>query len=195
MANTLRNKFIGLFKKSTLPVITETSTLKEISQLYPEFYPFIKKRYGITITSQQELQTLKQWVIAHNLPPAQVVFMEVQMESRSGEVGEMSAREATSLIYKKAPLAILDVREDWELKVGVIPNSLRLNSELLDQILQTWDKDKPLLLYCHFGVRSLDAASFLADHGFKNVYILKGGIDSWSTEVDPSIPRYEGAYC
>lgn len=194
MANTLREKIRSLFKKSGLPTITENSSLQEISELYPEFFEFILSRYGVKLSAQDKLESLKEFVSKNNLPPPQVVFMEAQMSDRSKKVGHMTAVEVTSLIDKRN-LSILDVREEWELKLGAIPNSLRLTSELLDEILETWEKDKPLLVYCHFGIRSLDAASFLADRGFKNVFILKGGIDSWSTEVDPSIPRYEGAYC
>jgi len=194
MANTLREKITSLFKKAALPTITENSSLQEICELYPDFFEFILSRYGVKVSVQDKIESLKKFVSKNNLPPPQVVFMEAQMSDRSKKVGHLTAGEVTSLIDKRN-LSILDVREEWELKLGAIPNSLRLTSELLDEILETWEKDKPLLVYCHFGIRSLDAASFLADRGFKNVFILKGGIDSWSTEVDPSIPRYEGAYC
>ena len=153
------------------------------------------KQDGINATLEERTGSLKSFVSLHGLPPPQILFMEVQMEGRSGTVQEISVIEAAQLIKQKPALSILDVRENWELKMGSIPKAMPLTAELLDDILQKWEKEEPLLLYCHFGVRSLDAASFLADRGFKNVLILKGGIDSWSTEIDPTIPRYEGAYC
>ena len=51
-------------------------------------------------------------------------------------------------------------------------------------------KDTPLVFYCHHGPRSQQAADFFCSHGFRNVYNLDGGIDAWSAEVDPSVPRY-----
>jgi rhodanese-related sulfurtransferase len=41
----------------------------------------------------------------------------------------------------------------------------------------------------------MDAALFLADRGFRNVSVVQGGIEAWSVDVDPTIPRYEAAYC
>ncbi len=195
MPKTLREKLKNLFKKPSLPVITDKSSLQEISEVYPQFYNFIQRKYAVKVSTKEKTQSLKDFVVSRELPPSQVVFMEVQMESRSRGVEQISAQEVIHLIQKRPSLSILDVREDWELKFGSLPNSSPLTHELLDEMLQKWEKDKPLLVYCHFGVRSLDAASFLADQGFKNVSILKGGIDSWSNEIDPNIPRYEGAYC
>ena len=54
-------------------------------------------------------------------------------------------------------------------------------------------KSTPIFFYCHLGQRSLDAASYFAGHGFKNVRSMTGGIDAWSLEVDSSVPRYEVA--
>lgn len=195
MARTFSQKIRSFFKKSELPPIDENSSLIKIAELYPDFFDFIQKRYAINLSSEKKMQPLKAFVAEHSLPPPQVVFMELQMVSRSAGVGHLTAQEATELIDDKSSVSILDVREKWELQWGSIPKSVPLTEELLEEILETWEKDKPVLLYCHFGVRSLDAASFLADRGFTNIFVLKGGIDSWSTEIDPSIPRYEGAYC
>ena len=47
-----------------------------------------------------------------------------------------------------------------------------------------------IALHCHHGVRSRAAAEQLLREGFTNVYNLEGGIEAWSREVDPSVPRY-----
>ena len=52
------------------------------------------------------------------------------------------------------------------------------------------DKATPLYFHCHHGQRSQQAAAFFLSHGFSNVYNVSGGIDAWSLEVDPSVPRY-----
>jgi predicted sulfurtransferase len=56
-----------------------------------------------------------------------------------------------------------------------------------------WPKQTPMVLYCHTGRRSIDAASFLAGHGFTNVRSMTGGLEAWSCQVDSSVPRYEVA--
>jgi monothiol glutaredoxin len=52
-------------------------------------------------------------------------------------------------------------------------------------------KGELLIFLCHHGVRSLDAAAYFVGHGLENVRSLRGGIDAWSQEVDPNLPRYE----
>lgn len=49
---------------------------------------------------------------------------------------------------------------------------------------------RPLIIYCHHGMRSLRATHFLRQKGFSRVWSLAGGIDRWSDEIDPAVPRY-----
>ena len=51
-------------------------------------------------------------------------------------------------------------------------------------------KDTPLAFYCHHGSRSQAAAEYLLRQGFRTLYNLRGGIEAWSREVDPKVPRY-----
>jgi len=52
------------------------------------------------------------------------------------------------------------------------------------------DPDTPLIIYCHHGIRSMQATRFLRQRGKENVWSLAGGIDLWSQEIDPEVPRY-----
>ena len=52
------------------------------------------------------------------------------------------------------------------------------------------NKDRPLVVYCHHGVRSLTMTSVLRAQGFTNVRSMAGGIDLWSIDIDPAVPRY-----
>ena len=61
----------------------------------------------------------------------------------------------------------------------------------MDTMLMQWPREDGLIaLIDHQGARSLDAAAYFAGHGFKNVRALLGGIDAWSQQVDPELPRY-----
>ena len=64
-------------------------------------------------------------------------------------------------------------------------------TEAVAEVVMRWPKDAPIVFYCHLGSRSLDAASYYAGHRFSEVRSMTGGIDAWSVEVDPSVPRYE----
>ena len=92
-----------------------------------------------------------------------------------------------------APL-LLDVREDWEFRFAAIRlpglNTLHLPMNELPQRLAEFDPAQPILCICHHGMRSAQVVAFLERAGFESVYNLAGGIDAWSQQVDPSVPRY-----
>jgi len=71
-----------------------------------------------------------------------------------------------------------------------IPQAQHFTQELLQTIMAEWPKDDLLVLVDHQGARGLDAAAYFAGHGFTNVRSLRGGIDAWSLEVNPALPRY-----
>jgi rhodanese-related sulfurtransferase len=52
------------------------------------------------------------------------------------------------------------------------------------------DRNAPLVVMCHGGGRSRRVAEYLSSNGFQHVFNLRGGIDAWSTEIDPQVPRY-----
>lgn len=85
---------------------------------------------------------------------------------------------------------LLDVRQDWETKKAKLEGSTHIPlTDLLDQIDELNKSDK-IIVYCHHGVRSMNACLFLRELGFEDVLSLVGGIDEWSHSVDPSIPTY-----
>jgi rhodanese-related sulfurtransferase len=87
-------------------------------------------------------------------------------------------------------IALIDVRSREEGEAGYIDGAIFLTQDLIQEIISEWPKDREFVFVCHQGIRSLDAASFFAGHGFQNVKSLAGGIDAWSTEVDQALPRY-----
>lgn len=108
----------------------------------------------------------------------------VELEPLDIDPDELTSR----LESGRAPL-LLDVREGWEWSIGRIPASQHLPMSELERRLGVLERERELVLYCHHGVRSAMAAEWLRSHGF-HARSLAGGIDRWSREVDPSIPRY-----
>lgn len=88
------------------------------------------------------------------------------------------------------PVEILDIRTREEYDAVHIEGARHFTQAQMQEILGTWPKDRLLVVQDHNGARSLDAASYFAGHGFTNVKCLRGGIDAWSVEVDPNLPRY-----
>ena len=89
---------------------------------------------------------------------------------------------------------VLDVREDWELQAAsVVPSGFALVTIPMGDVparLAELDAAAPIACLCHHGARSLRVASFLTQNGFGSVANITGGIDAWSAEVDPNVPRY-----
>jgi rhodanese-related sulfurtransferase len=113
-------------------------------------------------------------------------------------MSQISPRQFADMLATKPasewPL-LLDVREHWEFELaslraeGLVTLHLPM-SELADR-LEELDASKPLVCLCHHGVRSAQVAGFLERrHGFAQVINFSGGIDAWSAQVDPTVPRY-----
>ena len=84
----------------------------------------------------------------------------------------------------------LDVREPFEFQHAKIAGSLLIPLGQIHQRLDELDAQQDIVVICHHGIRSQQAADFLEYSGFTNIFNLAGGIDAWSCQCDPSIPRY-----
>lgn len=104
-------------------------------------------------------------------------------------VPQMPVTELKRLLDEGAPLHLYDVREQAERDIAAIEGSVLLDEQAVSGI-DALPRDATLVFHCHSGVRSQSAAEYFRDQGFTNVFNLAGGIDAWSQEVDPSVPRY-----
>lgn len=91
---------------------------------------------------------------------------------------------------RQAEIVLLDVREPEELELASLDDSLHIPMMQVPTRLAELPRDKALVVMCHGGGRSRRVAEFLAANGFERVFNLGGGIDAWSREVDPRVPRY-----
>jgi rhodanese-related sulfurtransferase len=91
-------------------------------------------------------------------------------------------------------ILLLDVREAWEVERAALalPGVEVRNIPLMripDEV-DRLDPAQPIVCLCHHGMRSLQVVAFLERQCFESVYNLAGGIDAWSLQVDPRVPRY-----
>jgi rhodanese-related sulfurtransferase len=100
---------------------------------------------------------------------------------------ELSPQEAKAALEAGAQL--LDVREPWEISVASI-GGVNIPMGEIPSRLQELDPDEHIVVLCHLGVRSLNVTAWLRQQGFEQVQSVRGGIDRWSREVDPTVPRY-----
>jgi rhodanese-related sulfurtransferase len=103
---------------------------------------------------------------------------------------EISAADAAAMLKEKSA-RLVDVREPWEFARTSIEGSLLMPmGEVASRANQELDSDERLLVLCHHGVRSMNVAVWMRNQGFENAQSVRGGIDAWSREVDPTIARY-----
>ena len=103
---------------------------------------------------------------------------------------EISPADAAALL-KEGTVRFVDVREPWEFSTAQIAGSLLMPmGDVPSRAHQELDPDERLVILCHHGARSLNTTVWLRNQGFDRAQSLRGGIDAWSTEIDPHVPRY-----
>lgn len=85
---------------------------------------------------------------------------------------------------------LLDVREEWEYQLVHIEGAVSIPLGELPRRYRELSPVDEIIVYCHHGMRSLDAAYLLQQLGFKSVLSVVGGIDRWASEVDQNLQRY-----
>ena len=105
---------------------------------------------------------------------------------------EISVQDLADRLSKGGAFRIVDVREDWEREIGAIPDSVHIPMNSVPQRAAEFKAPEgtEVVVYCHGGVRSMMVAGFLEQNGLPGVLSLMGGIDAWSTFIDPAVPRY-----
>lgn len=120
---------------------------------------------------------------ASTTPPlAESIVMNQPLELSPAEL-------AMRIVNGDAPL-LIDVREPWEFDLANLANSTLIPLSTLPTAVNELDKETEYVVLCHHGMRSEMAASWLRSQGFTRVLNLVGGIDAWSLDVDPQVPRY-----
>lgn len=103
---------------------------------------------------------------------------------------DVSPTELAQRLERREPVTLLDVREPWEWNVARLDGATLVPLGTLERRAGELPRDAEIVVYCHHGVRSDAAARWLRAQGFARVRNLLGGIDRWSVEVDPNLPRY-----
>src|SRR5688572_2476669 len=117
-------------------------------------------------------------------PPSRTVRVLIDMV-REISVTDLKARRDRG----EKPL-VVDVREEWELKLASIPDVVHVPMSQIPARLPEFSPDTETIVMCHAGGRSMRVAHFLVNQGFTNVANLSGGISAWSERVDATVPRY-----
>src|SRR5881275_527963 len=108
----------------------------------------------------------------------------------SYEGAEITAAELKTEWGRNPELLVIDVREPHEYQIAHIDGSVLIPLGELPDRLGELDGHREVVTHCHHGARSLKALEILKAAGFAKVRSLRGGIDAWAVNVDPTLPRY-----
>jgi rhodanese-related sulfurtransferase len=103
---------------------------------------------------------------------------------------EIAPREVKDLLARGEKVFFVDVREKWEYDTSRIEGATLISMSDIPANLARLEEAGEIVLFCHHGIRSLDAAAWLRSQGVASVRSMAGGIERWALEVDPGVPRY-----
>lgn len=167
-------------------------TMSQIEALVPSARRVLFAHYhlgGCSACAYQGEETLADLCTRNQISAVEVLEKLTDAAATDAELS-ISATELQQALIKTTPPLLVDIRTREEHEAVCLENSLFYTQELVEEIRQSWPKDRFFVLYDHDGSRGLDAAAFYAGHEFTQVRALIGGIDAWSKEIDPKIPRY-----
>ena len=168
-------------------------TMKELLEQFPGAQRALFRRYhigGCSSCGFSPDETLA-GVCARNenLDTAEVIQHIIESDAADRAM-QIEPRELAARLKDARDLYLLDVRTREEFDAVKIDRAELFTQELMQQAMADWSRENLLVIYDHQGTKSMDAAAYFQGHGFPNVKSLRGGIDAWSVEVDPSLPRY-----
>src|SRR4029453_11975976 len=107
-----------------------------------------------------------------------------------GAIPEMSPHELKRRMDAGEPFELSGLREPVEYEIARIDGTKLIPLGEIPERLDELEREQPIIVHCHSGKRSAQAVRLLQQHGFAKVYNLEGGIDAWSEQIDPNVPKY-----
>ncbi len=173
--------------------ITKDSTMQEVLENYPSAQRALFRKYhigGCHSCGYEPSDILGVVAAKHNITDMDEVINFIEEAEQIDKRIQITPADTAAAMKSAQKPRLIDVRTPMEWEMAKLPGAELISEELSYQIMNL-PKDISMVFYCHTGVRSMDAASYFAGHGFSNVKSMTGGIDAWSQTIDPSVPRYE----
>ena len=174
------------------PTITPEMTMEEILRHFPSAQRALFSRYhvgGCSSCAFQPSDTLAQVCKDHNMLDVNEVVQHLVNSHEMDQRMQIEPKQVKEWLDGGEELRFIDVRTPEEAELARIADA-----ELLDFTDQgkymNLPKNTRIVFSCKTGVRSLDIAAYFIGHGFTEVFSMRGGIDAWREQVDPSVPAY-----
>lgn len=176
-----------------LPPLSGATKMGSLLESYPGAQRALFAKYhigGCRSCGFQPGETLAEVCARNENIPVEEAIAFIQESYQSDASLQITPEALVKLRETNPNTKLLDVRSREEHEAVAIPGSHLVSQELIQVIFDQWSKTDPVVIYDHQGNSAMDAAAYFLGHGFVETKCLKGGIDAYSLEVDPSIPRY-----
>ncbi len=173
--------------------ISADSTLGEVLQAFPGAQRALFARYhigGCKSCAFSPDETLAELCARNDGLSVDEVISHLESSHDGDRKILIEPGELRELLEGRDGVRLVDVRTAEEHEAVHLPGSLRFTQELGQEIFGSWGQDTVIVVYDHTGERVLDAAAYFIGHGFGLTRALRGGIDAYSREIDPTLPRY-----
>lgn len=170
------------------------STMEEVLAAYPGARRALFRKYhlgGCSSCSFAPTETLAQVCVRNGDLSVPEVIAHIQSSHDADEQLEISPKEVAERQARGETIRLLDLRTREEWDAVRLAGAEFVTQDLIQRLMGAEGQKGLLVFYDHQGKTSLDAAAYFSGHGFTNARFLRGGMDAWSVEVDPRLPRYK----
>jgi rhodanese-related sulfurtransferase len=175
--------------------LTPQTPMRRALEVFPGAQRALFRRYhigGCASCGFEPEETLEALCRRNGLDVAEVI-RHIETSHQADQEMQIAPKELAALLGQ-GNLRLVDVRSREEFEAVRIQGAVLFSQPLMQEILGHWPRAELVVIYDHRGRQSLDAAAYFLGQGFGQVRCLRGGIDAWAGEVDPTMPRYELEY-
>ena len=176
------------------PKISAETTMKQLQELMPGARRALFAKYhigGCQSCGFDDSETIGEVCKRNEDLPVDDVLKHLSSSAEHDQKIQINPTDLKKeLDQEDTDIKLLDIRSREEFEAVKIPGSEIMTADLQQEALGKWGKETRTIIIDHTGDRSLDVAAFFIGHGLNRTLALAGGIDAYSKEVDPNIPRY-----
>ena len=176
------------------PKISAETTMKQLQELMPGARRALFAKYhigGCQSCGFDDSETIGDVCKRNEDLPVDDVLKHLSSSAEHDQKIQINPSDLKKeLDQEDTDIKLLDIRSREEFEAVKIPGSEIMTADLQQEALGKWGKETRTIIIDHTGDRSLDVAAFFIGHGLNRTVALAGGIDAYSKEVDPNIPRY-----
>lgn len=170
--------------------LTQNSTMSQLNADFPGARRALFAKYhvgGCSSCAYDDNETISSVADRNEFDVNEAIQYILESHQHDQEM-MLTPREAEEKI--KGGAKLIDTRTREEHEAVAIKGSLFLTQEFQQEAFGTWEKETIVILYDHSGDKALDTCAWFRGHNLPNTFIIQGGIDNWSIEIDSSLPRY-----